>query len=142
MTSFVDDQPSKAVGRQLPGAFAGNVRVIRDRGIDKLRRCVEAGKEQPHEAPRRNHASTDVLLDYWLTYVPRPPTRSTSTDAADECGEVRRPDRVVTACVRRFVPVRFGVTSDVFLQRLVAQGLRVRAYRLSHNGSVNWTVVL
>jgi RNA polymerase sigma-70 factor, ECF subfamily len=38
--SFYDDQPSDAVGREL-GLSAGNVRVIRHRGIDKLRRCVE-----------------------------------------------------------------------------------------------------
>lgn len=40
--SFYDDQPSDAVGRQL-GLTPGNVRVIRHRGIDKLRRCVESG---------------------------------------------------------------------------------------------------
>lgn len=41
--SFYDEQPSEAVGRQL-GLSAGNVRVIRHRGIDKLRRCVDAGR--------------------------------------------------------------------------------------------------
>ena len=41
--SFYDDQPSEAVGLQL-GLSAGNVRVIRHRGIDKLRRCVDAGR--------------------------------------------------------------------------------------------------
>ncbi len=40
--SFYDDQPAEAVGRQL-GLSAGNVRVIRHRGIDKLKRCVDAG---------------------------------------------------------------------------------------------------
>lgn len=40
--SFYDDQPSDAVGREL-GLTPGNVRVIRHRGIDKLRRCVESG---------------------------------------------------------------------------------------------------
>ena len=40
--SFYDEQPSEAVGREL-GLSAGNVRVIRHRGIDKLRRCVEGG---------------------------------------------------------------------------------------------------
>jgi RNA polymerase sigma-70 factor, ECF subfamily len=39
--SFYDDQPSDAVGQQL-GLTPGNVRVIRHRGIDKLRRCVES----------------------------------------------------------------------------------------------------
>jgi RNA polymerase sigma-70 factor, ECF subfamily len=41
--SFYDDQPAEAVGRQL-GLSAGNVRVIRHRGIDQLRRCVHAGR--------------------------------------------------------------------------------------------------
>ena len=41
--SFYDDQPSEAVAQQL-GLSAGNVRVIRHRGIDKLRRCVDAGR--------------------------------------------------------------------------------------------------
>jgi len=41
--SFYDEQPSDAVASQL-GLSAGNVRVIRHRGIDKLRRCVDAGR--------------------------------------------------------------------------------------------------
>ncbi|HTT13375.1 MAG TPA: sigma-70 family RNA polymerase sigma factor [Burkholderiaceae bacterium] len=41
--SFYDDQPSETVGAQL-GLSAGNVRVIRHRGIDRLRRCVDAGR--------------------------------------------------------------------------------------------------
>lgn len=41
--TFYDEQPSESVGRHL-GLSAGNVRVIRHRGIDKLRRCVEAGR--------------------------------------------------------------------------------------------------
>ncbi|HEY6513831.1 MAG TPA: sigma-70 family RNA polymerase sigma factor [Burkholderiaceae bacterium] len=41
--SFYDDQPSEAVGQQL-GLSAGNVRVIRHRGIHNLRRCVDAGR--------------------------------------------------------------------------------------------------
>ncbi|RZT92567.1 RNA polymerase sigma factor [Rivibacter subsaxonicus] len=41
--TFYDDQPSEAVGMQL-GLSPGNVRVIRHRGIDKLRRCVDAGR--------------------------------------------------------------------------------------------------
>jgi RNA polymerase sigma-70 factor (ECF subfamily) len=41
--TFYDDQPSETVGKQL-GLSAGNVRVIRHRGIDKLRRCVDAGR--------------------------------------------------------------------------------------------------
>jgi RNA polymerase sigma-70 factor, ECF subfamily len=41
--SFYDDQPSEAVGKEL-GLSAGNVRVIRHRGVEKLRRCVDAGR--------------------------------------------------------------------------------------------------
>jgi RNA polymerase sigma-70 factor (ECF subfamily) len=41
--TFFDDQPSDVVGQQM-GLSAGNVRVIRHRGIDKLRRCVEPGR--------------------------------------------------------------------------------------------------
>lgn len=44
--SFYDDQSSDAVAQQL-GLSAGNVRVIRHRGIDKLRRCVDAGRSVP-----------------------------------------------------------------------------------------------
>jgi len=41
--SFYEDQPAEVVGRSL-GLSAGNVRVIRHRGIGKLRRCVDAGR--------------------------------------------------------------------------------------------------
>ena len=41
--SFYDDAPSEAVGERL-GLSAGNVRVIRHRGIDRLRRCVDGGR--------------------------------------------------------------------------------------------------
>jgi RNA polymerase sigma-70 factor, ECF subfamily len=41
--SFYDDQPSEAVGKEL-GLSAGNVRVIRHRGVEKLRRCVDTGR--------------------------------------------------------------------------------------------------
>ena len=37
--SFLDEQPSDAVGREL-GLTAGHVRVIRHRGLDRLKRCV------------------------------------------------------------------------------------------------------
>ena len=41
--TFYDERPSEAVGSEL-GLSAGNVRVIRHRGIDKLRRCVDASR--------------------------------------------------------------------------------------------------
>ena len=43
--TFYDEQPSEAVGAQL-GLSAGNVRVIRHRGLEKLRRCVDAGRSR------------------------------------------------------------------------------------------------
>ena len=42
--TFYDDQPSDTVGQQL-GLSAGNVRVIRHRGLEKLRRCVDGVNE-------------------------------------------------------------------------------------------------
>jgi RNA polymerase sigma-70 factor (ECF subfamily) len=41
--SFYDEQPADAVGRSL-GLKPGNVRVIRHRGIERLRRCVEGAR--------------------------------------------------------------------------------------------------
>ena len=41
--SFYDEQNAEAVGSQL-GLSAGNVRVIRHRSIDKLRRCVQSAR--------------------------------------------------------------------------------------------------
>lgn len=41
--TFYDEQPADAVATQL-GLSAGNVRVIRHRGIEQLRRCVDAGR--------------------------------------------------------------------------------------------------
>jgi RNA polymerase sigma-70 factor (ECF subfamily) len=40
--SFYDEQSADAVGRSL-GLSAGNVRVIRHRGLNNLRRCVDGG---------------------------------------------------------------------------------------------------
>lgn len=41
--SFLDEQGADAVGAQL-GLSPGNVRVIRHRSLDRLRRCVDAGR--------------------------------------------------------------------------------------------------
>jgi len=43
--TFYDEQPSEAVGAQL-GLSPGNVRVIRHRGLNNLRRCVDAGRSR------------------------------------------------------------------------------------------------
>jgi len=40
--TFYDDAPADAIAGEM-GLSAGNVRVIRHRGLDKLRRCVDGG---------------------------------------------------------------------------------------------------
>ena len=42
--TFYDDCPADELGTRL-GLSAGNVRVIRHRGIDRLRDCVQGRKE-------------------------------------------------------------------------------------------------
>lgn len=91
-----------------------------------------------------DHLSIDVLLDYWLR-----DSDAASTDAADEhlmrceaCGElldglIALGDGVRVAFRAGAVP---AMASDAFVQHLAAQGLRVREYRVPHNGSVNCTV--
>ena len=44
LMSFYDDKPAEVVAGEL-GLTAGNVRVIRHRGIAQLRRCVASGRE-------------------------------------------------------------------------------------------------
>ena len=43
--TFYDDCPADRLGQQL-GLSAGNVRVIRHRGIERLRRCVQGGPDE------------------------------------------------------------------------------------------------
>ena len=92
----------------------------------------------------KNHPSIDMLLDYWLH-----DSDSATTDAVDEhlmqcdaCGQVLDGLMALGDGVR--AAFRAGavsaVTSDAFVQRLAAQGLQVREYRLPHNGSVNCAV--
>jgi len=91
-----------------------------------------------------NHLSLDTLLDYWLH-----DSDAASTDAVDEhlmrcdaCGE-RLDDLIVLGDGVRGA-FRTGavamVTSGAFVQRLTGLGLRVREYRLPHEGSVNCSV--
>jgi RNA polymerase sigma-70 factor (ECF subfamily) len=44
--TFYGDRPADAVGREL-GLSAGNVRVIRHRGIDRLRLCLNVAEGEP-----------------------------------------------------------------------------------------------
>jgi RNA polymerase sigma-70 factor (ECF subfamily) len=41
--TFYDDRSADAVGAEL-GLSAGNVRVIRHRGIERLRSCMQTGE--------------------------------------------------------------------------------------------------
>lgn len=90
------------------------------------------------------HLSLAELLDYWLH-----DSDPAATDAADEhlmqceaCGEQLDGLMALGDGVR--AALRAGavsaVTSGAFLRHLRAAGLRVREYRLPHNGSVHCTV--
>lgn len=90
------------------------------------------------------HLSVEDLLAYWLHE-----TDPAATAAADEhllhcdaCG--RTLDELVALGDGVRAAFRAGavlaLTSGAFVDRLSAQGLRLREYRLPHNGSVNCTV--
>jgi hypothetical protein len=90
------------------------------------------------------HLSTGALLEYWLGE-----TSPEDTDAAEEhlmhcepCGEaldelIALGDGVRGALVAGEVA---AVSGGAFAQRLADEGLRVREYRLPHNGSVQCTI--
>ena len=91
-----------------------------------------------------NHPAIATLLDYWLG-----DSDAAMTDAVDEhlmqcdaCGAAL--DRLVALGDAVRTAFRAGAVSTMsagdFVQRLAAQGLKVREYRLPHNGSVNCTV--
>jgi hypothetical protein len=90
------------------------------------------------------HPSTDVLLDWWLH--DSDPATTEAVDAhlmqCEACGQILDGLVVLGDGVR--AAFRAGavsaVTTDAFVRRLAGQGLRVREYRLAHNGSVNCTV--
>jgi hypothetical protein len=87
------------------------------------------------------HLSAEDLLAYWLGE-----TDAATTDAVDEhlmhcdaCGEAL--DQLVALGTGVREAFRAGAvaafTSGAFVQHVAAQGLRVREYRLPHNGGVN-----
>ena len=90
------------------------------------------------------HVRVDVLLDYWLRE-----TDAATTERVDEhlmqcdaCGEAL--DRLVALGAGIRDAFRGGAVMAVagadFLRQLDARGIRIREYRLPHNGSVNCTV--
>jgi len=95
-------------------------------------------------ATSSNHPSLDALLDYWLH-----DSDPAATEAIDEhlmqceaCGEAL--DELVALGEGVRTAFRSGavsaMASDAFLRQVVGHGVRVREYRLAHNGSVNCTV--
>jgi hypothetical protein len=90
------------------------------------------------------HLSTEQLLDYWLR-----DSDADATDAVDEhlmqcdaCGQAL--DGLVALGQGIRDAVRAGTVGAVmsagFAQRLAAQGIKVREYRLAPGGSVNCSV--
>jgi len=91
-----------------------------------------------------SHPTFEALLDYWLH-----DSDAAATDAVDEhlmqceaCGQVLDGIVALGEGVREALVAGavLAVTSSAYVQRLAAQGRRVREYRLAHNGSVNCTV--
>ena len=91
------------------------------------------------------HLPVDVLLDYWLDDG----ASAAAVDAVDEhlmqcdaCGEAL--DELVALGDGVRAAFRAGavsaVTTSAFVDRLAGQGVRVRAYRLPLNGSVECSV--
>jgi hypothetical protein len=91
-----------------------------------------------------DHIALDVLLQDWLGECD-PATRE-AVDvhlmACDSCGALF--DEVLALGQGMREALRAGLVFTVahpgFVERLAAQGLRVREYRVPHNGSVNCTV--
>jgi hypothetical protein len=91
-----------------------------------------------------NHPPLEALLDWWLH-----DSDAAATDAVDEhlmrcdaCGDTL--DALIALGDGVRAAVRAGavgaVTSGAFVQRLAAQGLTLREYRVPPSGSVNCTV--
>jgi hypothetical protein len=96
--------------------------------------------------PHPQHPGVEALLDYWLHDEPG---CAAATDLVDEhlmqcdaCGQLL--DELIALGDGVRAAFRGGdvlaVTGDAFVRRLAERGLRLREYRLPHNGSVNCTV--
>lgn len=91
-----------------------------------------------------SHPTSGALLEYWLR--DGDPAAADAIDEhllqCDACGEALDALIALGAGVREaFLAGAVAVAaSPAFVQRLAAGGLKVRSYRLSHNGSVNCTV--
>ena len=94
--------------------------------------------------PASSHIAPDMLMAYWLRE-----TEASITDGidahlmrCDACGEQLDELAALGEGIRE--AFRAGIVaaagSAAFLARLSDQGLRIREYRLPHNGSVNCSV--
>lgn len=90
------------------------------------------------------HLSTAALLDYWLGDVDDEATASVDEHLmqCEPCGQAL--DRLLALGEGVRAAVGAGAVTMVaasgFVQRLAALGLKLREYRLPHNGSVHCTV--
>ena len=94
--------------------------------------------------PEGGHLGLDTLLAWWLHETDAATTDAVDAHliACDTCGEaldglVALGDGVRAAFKEGLVG---AVSTAPFVDRLVEQGVRVREYRLSHNGGVDCTV--
>lgn len=91
-----------------------------------------------------NHVPLEMLLDYWLHETDAAATARVDEHLmrCDACGQVL--DGLVALGQGVRGAFRGGgvmaVASPAFVDRLAAQGLQIREYRLPCNGSVNCTV--
>ena len=91
-----------------------------------------------------DHPSLATLLDYWLHDSDAATTETVDEHLmrCDACGQ--QLDELLALGDGVRAAFRAGavatVTGAAFVQRLAAQGLKVRAYRVPHNGSVNCSV--
>jgi hypothetical protein len=90
------------------------------------------------------HPSIEQLLAYWLDDVDAATIDAIDAHLmqCDDCGQALDAVLALGDAVRE--ALRAGevkmMASDAFVQRLQARGLKVREYRLPHNGSVDCTV--
>jgi len=92
------------------------------------------------------HLGVEALLDYWLHDDPGGGAATDAVDAhlmqCEACGHLL--DELIALGNGVRAAFRGGdvraVTCAAFVRRLAEHGLRLREYRLPHNGSVNCTV--
>lgn len=91
-----------------------------------------------------NPLDATLLADYWLAALPQSEEEDVEEHlfACDECGARLREVIALAEGIRRLA--RAGslqmIVSETFLNRLAAEGLRVREYAPPAGGSVNCTV--